>query len=253
MGREPSSTMSSSTRRGVAVYREPIVLALALTLPVPAGVAASTDGAGLCLEYAAIDTTETLDGVVEVMTARMAQAGSTDATVVATGTGTIEVELPTYTAATDDAEAIAQRLAATGHLAFRPVPSELTHELEAGQPLPEAMAAAAPLFDGASVVSAQAGIDEFLDDPTLELQFDDVAARLLDEYAAEHLYEQIAITLDDTIISAPTLNASSFEGRVTIVGGLEPLPVDELVAQLTTGTLPLEIELLSAGACEDEA
>jgi hypothetical protein len=50
--------------------------------------------------------------------------------------------------------------------------------------------------------------------------------------------------LDDTVLSAPVLRASDYDGRAQISGGWDPAAAAELVAMLSGGVLPVATEVL---------
>jgi len=86
----------------------------------------------------------------------------------------------------------------------------------------------------------------------VDLQLKDTGARLFDEYAAEHYGDQVAIVLDDQVMSAPAIRASHFEGRAQITGGPGGFSANEanrLVTILRFGPLPLPVREVDAGDC----
>jgi preprotein translocase subunit SecD len=80
----------------------------------------------------------------------------------------------------------------------------------------------------------------------VDITLKEEGARIFDAYAADHYQEQFAIVLDGTVISAPTIQATSFGGRAQISGAFSSLAeVNDLVTVLRYGALPNAIEEVS--------
>jgi preprotein translocase subunit SecD len=63
-----------------------------------------------------------------------------------------------------------------------------------------------------------------------------------DAMAAAHKNEQIAIVLDGVIQSAPTINATSFNGKPTITGSFSEREAKDLALVLRYGALPVQLK-----------
>ena len=140
-----------------------------------------------------------------------------------------------------DTESMARLLSQPGAVAFIPVQSERLWEMAVGEPLPVDMAGAPWLFGGERVVSASSGLDEELGFHTLSLGLDEDGARRLDEHAAGHVGEELAILVDGRLFAAPVLSSASYEGQVQITGEFEDATLASVVAFLLSGPLPLPL------------
>jgi preprotein translocase subunit SecD len=58
--------------------------------------------------------------------------------------------------------------------------------------------------------------------------------------------------LDDIVWSAPTINATDFNGRAQISGTFDLATFAELVAMLSSGVLPVDAQVLSLCAAGSE-
>src|SRR5690606_7689079 len=126
------------------------------------------------------------------------------------GSDRISVELPGAT----NEEQIRSLIGTTGRLDFIPVPPAFSQQVVDGQPLPPGMDTT-PIFSGNEIQSAAPSADE-LGRPAVSLQLKETGARLFDEYAAENFGQRFAIVLDGNVMSAPSINATRFNGQAQI-------------------------------------
>ncbi len=199
-----------------------------------------TDGAAL--------TPEQLAAAQAVMEARLAALG-TLATVTPIPDDRLRLDLADATMV----DAISHVATAGGELQFLPVPDEFGGAVVDGQPLPSGMPAV-PLFGGEGVASATVGTGQS-GQPSVDVVLQPDAAAAFDAYAAAHFGGRFAIVLDGIIVGAPTINATRFDGRAQISGAFDVPAVQQLVAILSGGVLPVTAEVLSvcpaADACPD--
>jgi preprotein translocase subunit SecD len=184
-------------------------------------------------------TAEILEQTRTIIENRVNATGVSEPVVVTQGADRISVELP----GVDDEGEIRDLIGATGVLEFMPVPAEFQGAIGEG-PLPEGMLDTEPLFTGVEIDSAAIGQDGTTGEVVVNLRLKETGARLFDEYAADHFGEQFAIVLDGDVISAPSLQATRFNGQAQISGGVGGFAIDEatsLVTVLRFGSLPLEI------------
>lgn len=78
--------------------------------------------------------------------------------------------------------------------------------------------------------------------PQVGLQFDSEGAQLFADITKRNLQKQVAIFLDDEIISAPTVQNEIVDGRAVITGSFTLEEVKDLVGRLNEGALPVPIE-----------
>ncbi len=149
--------------------------------------------------------------------------------------------------------AVTEVASAPGHFAIHPLLSDQAGECapasggaagpelsvpgtEDGQPRCYRLGAAA--LDQPGVASA-APFSFDGEDWTVDIELDDQAAAAFDEVAARHYGRRLALVLDGTVLSAPTVQARTFEGRLQITGsGFNELKVRRLAGLLAGGPLP---------------
>ena len=96
----------------------------------------------------------------------------------------------------------------------------------------------------------------YLDKATLEfnqttgeavvsLQFNDEGAKLFEKITKENIGKSVAIYLDGSPISIPTVNEAISGGKAQITGNFKPEEAKLLVGRLNSGALPVPIELIS--------
>ena len=101
-----------------------------------------------------------------------------------------------------------------------------------------------PIFGGDQIAAARPGTDQ-MGQPTVDIELKAEGADMFDEYAAAHYGERFAIVLDGLVISAPTINATSFDGSAQISGSFTTDEVNRLVTLVKFGRLPLAVEEVS--------
>ena len=199
-----------------------------------------TDGAAL--------TPEQVAAAQAVVEARMAALGTA---VTVTPIPDDRLRLDLADAAMLDA--VSRVATAGGELQFVPVPDQYRDAVVDGQPLPVGMPVE-PLFGGEGVVQATIGSSQ-MGQPSVDVVLAQDAATAFDAYVATHYGGRFAIVLDGTVVGAPTINATRFDGRAQISGSFDVPAVQQLVAILTGGVLPVAAEVLTvcpvADACPD--
>jgi preprotein translocase subunit SecD len=197
---------------------------------------------GLRGEYRAIGTADspvTGEALVDIRTIienRINQYGVAEPIVQTQGRDRIIVELP----GVQNEGQVRQLIGRTGRLEFMGVPSGVTG-VQQGVAAPPGLTL---IFGGEEVKEARPGFDQ-TSRPAVDIELEAVGARLFDEYAAQHVGQQIAIVLDGIVQSAPTINETRFGGNVQIRGQFTPAEVSSLVTVLRYGALPLELEEVS--------
>ena len=96
---------------------------------------------------------------------------------------------------------------------------------------------------GTAVASAQVIYDPNTLLPEVAVEFTRLGGRVFGDLTAENVGRKMAIILDDTVASAPTIQGAIRQGRSTItMGGADPRTQEkdakDLVAVLRTGSLP---------------
>jgi protein-export membrane protein SecD len=89
-----------------------------------------------------------------------------------------------------------------------------------------------------------------LAEPQVGLQFDDEGTKLFAEITKRNLKKQVAIYLDNEIISAPTVQAEITNGQAVISGKFSTDEANKLVKRLNEGALPVPIKLVGQQSVE---
>ena len=82
-------------------------------------------------------------------------------------------------------------------------------------------------------------------EPVVSLQFDAEGSLLFEKITKENVGKSVAIFLDGTPISIPTVNETITGGRAQISGNFTPTEAKTLVGRLNSGALPVPISLVS--------
>jgi protein-export membrane protein SecD len=82
-------------------------------------------------------------------------------------------------------------------------------------------------------------------EPIVSITFNDEGAALFEKITGENVGEQLAIFLDGTLMSSPTINEAIKGGKAIISGSFTPEEARELVRNLNFGALPVAIKLAS--------
>jgi preprotein translocase subunit SecD len=222
-----------------------------LTAPsaqTPAPSATPAGVAGLHLEY----TAQTVDGVAptpadmakiaSVLHARVDAMGVADPTV-ATHDLVIAVDLPGITDASD-VETVGRLLGQTGKVDFVPLGQT---SASVGDRLD--LTSHPPIFGGDQIAKAAVSTDQN-GQPGIELVLEPDGRRLLADYTASHIGDYFAITLDQTVVTAPVIEVAIPGGDVQITGGgptgFDATQAHAIVSAIASGALPVPIALTSS-------
>jgi protein-export membrane protein SecD len=181
---------------------------------------------------------DALNTIREIVEQRVNASGVSEPTVTTQGTDRVVVELP----GVENAQAIRDLIGQTGQLEFVPIPDDAPQASE-GQTIDYPA-----LFAGVEIESATIGSDQ-TGQRTVNFVLKPEGARLFGEHTAANVGKQFAITLDDVVISAPSINEPIPNGQVQIsagtAGGFSLRDAQNLVRFLDYGSLPFPIQELS--------
>ena len=205
---------------------------------------------GLRVEYQALPkdgvspTAEGMGVIKDIVERRVNTTGVSEPVVVVQGSDRVVIELP----GVSDVDAVRRLVGTTGQLDFVPLGST---QVAPGQELPRADYP--PLFSGDQISSAAVGQDQ---NGRLAVNFQlknegpESGGQLFAKYTTEHVGEVFAITLDEKVISAPTIQGPIPNGQGQItgggLGGFPAAEANELVTVLKFGSLPFPIAELSS-------
>ncbi len=82
--------------------------------------------------------------------------------------------------------------------------------------------------------------------PIIALQFNEEGAALFEKITEENIGKPVAIFLDGSPLSIPTVQQKIAGGEAVITGDFTPQEARELVGRLNSGALPLKIELIGS-------
>ena len=100
-------------------------------------------------------------------------------------------------------------------------------------------------LDGRYLDKAILEFDPTTGEPIVSIQFDAEGSALFEKITKENVGKQVAIFLDNEVISAPTVNEAIAGGKAQISGNFTPIEAKTLVGRLNSGALPVPIELIS--------
>jgi preprotein translocase subunit SecD len=205
---------------------------------------------GLRVEYQALPKDgvspdpEAMGVLKDIIERRVNSTGVSEPVVVVQGSDRVVIELP----GVSDVDSVRKLVGQTGQLDFVPLG---TTQVTAGQELPRDQYP--PLFSGDQITSAAVGQDN---NNRLAVNFQlkndgaQSGGQLFAKYTTEHVGEYFAITLDETVISAPVIQGPIPNGQGQITGGgLGGFPAKEandLVTILKFGSLPFPVQELSS-------
>lgn len=179
-------------------------------------------------------TDEQLDSAKSIIETRMVSSGITDYELYADyNSDRIIVRFPWKEDETnyDPVEAI-EELAATAKLTFRDESGEV-------------------LMDGSYVAQAQAGVNTETGSAgqyMILLDLTDEGASVFAEATAANVGKTIGIYMDETLLSAPTVNEAITEGSASITGDFTAEEATTLANQINGGALPFTLETASYGS-----
>ncbi len=195
---------------------------------------------------------DAISRAMEVIRRRVDPDGTKEITLQPQGNDRIILEVP---GASDPAE-IKAVVGETARLSFHDVVQGLSQD-DIARGRVGAGAEAAPFRDGGAIVIKSREIvsgDDLTDakpsydqngQPVVQFSFNLTGAKRFGTHTANNVGRPFAIKLDDTVISAPTINGPILGGSgiITGVGNIEE--VNRLATQLKSGALPVELTVLT--------
>ena len=196
-------------------------------------------------------SSEEMNGALAVIRHRLDNKGYTEANAYLEGTDRIRVEIP----GVEDASKAVEEIGRTAMLQFVGLSGMGTYQSGADILAAVENGEAEIVLTGVNVanatfqkgrINAASGIE-----PYVKLEFDAEGAKMFADATARYIGKQIAIMLDDTVVSAPVVQAAITDGTAIITGMDSDEEAKELASDIVGGALqvPLEdIEHSSVGA-----
>ena len=206
-------------------------------------------------------TTEAMTTAQQIVENRVNGLGVSEAVVQRIGDRRISVELPGL----KDPEQAIQTLRGTGLLEFVDLSSippqqavglvgqvlKTTYETSSQLTETDTVTTTVSLLNniwptvltGADLKSAGVGTDQF-GQYQVEIAFNPDGATIFSDYTGQHISDVLAITLDKTVISAPTIESKIDEGQAVITGNFTYDEANQLAVQLRYGALPVPLKVV---------
>lgn len=173
-------------------------------------------------------TNEQIDSAKSIIETRMVSQGITDYELFADyGSKRIIVRFPWKEDEENfDPVSAVDELAATAHLSFRNPSGE-------------------EVMDGSAVKSASARVNTETNEYMVLLELNDEGKQLFADITEQYLKQTISIYMDDTLLSAPTVQAHITDGSAQITGDFTAEEATKLANQINGGALPFSLEVAS--------
>lgn len=170
-------------------------------------------------------TAEEMQSAVSMIQGRLDRKGWTEAEVAQEGEKRIRVDIP----GVEDAEQAISEIGQTAQLVFT---DEAGQVLLTGDMVADAVKSVGAIQKGGP------------SEPYVSLTFTPEGKEAFAKATADNLGKQIAIILDDAVISAPTVNSAITDGKAMITGSFTPEGAEDLAALIRAGSLPFNLEVL---------
>ncbi len=100
-------------------------------------------------------------------------------------------------------------------------------------------------LNGRYVKNAQLDIDQTTGATQVAIQFSDEGGKIFEELTAKNVGKQLAIFLDNNLVSAPTVREKISGGKAVITGNFTLDDAKQMVQRFNAGALPAPINLIS--------
>lgn len=97
---------------------------------------------------------------------------------------------------------------------------------------------------GANLVGAMVGVGQSFNEPQVEIEFDAKGAKIFAAVTREYIGRQLAIVLDDQVLTAPVIKTEIPNGKGVITGQFTQEEATDLATILTAGALPAPLSLI---------
>jgi preprotein translocase subunit SecD len=108
------------------------------------------------------------------------------------------------------------------------------------------------VIEGTDITDATAGTESTTGAWVVNLDFNSAGSAAWAEYTAANVGNNVAITLDGRVVSAPTINGAIAGGTTQITGNFSEAEATELANQLKYGALPLTFTQATAQSISTE-
>ena len=180
---------------------------------------------------------------IEIIRRRIDDVGTKEPTILQRGDKRILVELPGI----DNPERIKELLGKTAQLTFRLVSQEDgfgSEKLILYENNEELTVSKRIVISGDNLVDAQPQFDNQSNQPLVRFNLDRLGAQKFGRITTENIGRRLAIVLDNSVISAPSIREAITGGTGTISGGFSFQEATDLALLLRSGALPAPINIV---------
>jgi preprotein translocase subunit SecD len=185
-----------------------------------------------------------VDQSIEVIRRRVDAGGTTEPSIQRQGADRVLVQVPGL----QDPQQLKARLGETGNLEFRLLAQpgatdvdQLPMDDMGGQRVPVERRVIA---QGGDLTDAQPAFDTQTNQPIVNFRFNVRGAQRFGQATTENLGRQLAIVLDNRVISAPTIQSPITGGSGQISGSFTVEQVNNLAILLRSGALPAKLNIV---------
>jgi len=208
----------------------------------------SIDVDNIFIEYSKFGLIEINNSAVnqslEIVRRRIDEVGTKEPTIVRRGNDRILIELPGL----DDPGRIKKLLGKTAKLTFRLVSdedSEFSTELISFEDSDEKLKVNKRIVvSGDNLINAKPRLDNQTNQAIVSFTFDRVGAKKFGRVTTDNVGKQLAIILDDKIISAPQIREPILGGNGQITGNFTFQSATDLALLLRSGALPAPLNII---------
>lgn len=199
---------------------KPVGQAISLGLDLRGGIYAVYQG-----DTTAENFDSQMDATITIMRTRLTSAGYTEANITRQGDDRIRIEIPDV----QDPNEILEIVGTPAHLAFLDPDGNV-------------------IMEGKDIVTAAPMVNSSDSSYYVYFELSEEGKAAFAEATAANIGKAISITLDDEVISAPTVQTAITEGSGSITGSFTQEEVINLANLILSGALPLDIELIENSA-----
>lgn len=185
-----------------------------------------------------------VEQAMEVLRRRVDALGTTEPNIQRQGLDRILVQVPGL----QDPQRLKQILGETAKLQFRMVADAnagdvdmLPSQDQGGQPIPISRQI---IVEGEDLIDAQPAFDQRNSQPIVNFRFNIRGAQRFGQATTENLGRQLAIVLDNKVISAPVIQSPITGGSGQISGNFTVEAVNNLAILLRAGALPAKMTIV---------
>lgn len=191
-------------------------------------------------------TSEAVERSLEVVRRRLDESGLIEPSITRQGQDGVLVQLP----GVDNPQYIRELLGTTAQMTFHWAANNQSRNHTTIQSLPDAETGeryqleAKVALEGAHIRDAQLGFDQETGEPVVTFKLDREGAKLFGLMTQNNIGRQLAIVLDQQVITAPVIRSVIAGGSGEISGSFTPTEASNLALLLRAGALPAPLNVV---------